>query len=66
MPKYITFNTDQAELARAASGAITFDLTHPCIAYTQDWAGAGLIGADRHEEVHGLEQASTRSSPRRA
>ena len=44
VPKYITFNTDQAELARAASGAITFDLTHPCIAYTQDWAGAGLIG----------------------
>jgi spermidine/putrescine transport system substrate-binding protein len=44
VPKYITFNTDQAELARAASGAITFDLTHPCIAYTKDWAGAGLIG----------------------
>ena len=44
VPKYITFNTDQAELARAASGAITFDLTHPCIAYTEDWAGAGLIG----------------------
>ena len=44
VPKYITFNTDQAELARAASGAITFDVTHPCIAYTQDWAGAGLIG----------------------
>ena len=44
VPKYITFNTDQAELARAASGAITFDITHPCIAYTQDWAGAGLIG----------------------
>jgi spermidine/putrescine-binding protein len=34
VPKYITFNTDQAELARAASGAITFDLTHPCIAYS--------------------------------
>ncbi len=44
VPKYITFNTDQADLAKAASGAITFDLTHPCVAYTEDWAAAGLIG----------------------
>jgi spermidine/putrescine transport system substrate-binding protein len=45
VPKYITFNTDQAELARAASGAITYDLTHPCIAYIPDWQAAGLVGA---------------------
>jgi spermidine/putrescine-binding protein len=45
VPKYITFNTDQAELARAASGAITYDITHPCIAYIPDWQAAGLIGA---------------------
>jgi spermidine/putrescine-binding protein len=45
VPKYITFNTDQAELARAASGAITYDVTHPCIAYIPDWQAAGLIGA---------------------
>ena len=44
VPKYITFNTDQAELARAASGAITYDITHPCIAYIPDWQAAGLIG----------------------
>lgn len=44
VPKYITFNTDQAELARAASGAITYDLTHPCIAYIPDWQAAGLVG----------------------
>jgi spermidine/putrescine transport system substrate-binding protein len=44
VPKYITFNTDQAELARAASGAITYDITHPCIAYIPDWQAAGLVG----------------------
>jgi spermidine/putrescine-binding protein len=45
VPKYITFNTDQADLAKAASGAITYDITHPCIAYIPDWQAAGLIGA---------------------
>ncbi len=45
MPKYITFNTDQADLAKAASGAITYDITHPCIAYIPDWQAAGLVGA---------------------
>jgi spermidine/putrescine transport system substrate-binding protein len=44
VPKYITFNTDQADLAKAASGAITYDLTHPCIAYIPDWKAAGLVG----------------------
>ena len=44
MPKYITFNTDQADLAKAASGAITYDITHPCIAYIPDWKAAGLVG----------------------
>jgi len=45
VPKYITFNTDQAELAKAASGAVQFDLAHPCIAYIPDWKDAGLIKA---------------------
>jgi len=45
VPTYVTFNTDQAELAKAASGAVQFDLTHPCIAYIPDWKDAGLIQA---------------------
>ena len=48
VPKYITFNTDQAELARAASGAITYDITHPCIAYIPGLAGRGPDRPDRH------------------
>lgn len=43
VPKYITFNTDQAELAKAASGAVQYDVVHPCIAYIPDWQAAGLI-----------------------
>ena len=43
VPKYITFNTDQAELAKAASGAVQYDVVHPCIAYIPDWKDAGLV-----------------------
>ena len=64
MPKYITFNTDQAELARAASGAITYDITHPCIAYIPDWKAAGLDRADRHARSSRPSARSTRSSPK--
>jgi spermidine/putrescine transport system substrate-binding protein len=42
-PKYISFNDDQSGLQQAATGAVPFDIAHPCIAYTQDWKDAGLI-----------------------
>ncbi len=40
--KFSFLDDDQQALAKVASG-YEVDITHPCIAYTKDWADAGLI-----------------------
>ena len=63
VPKYITFNTDQAELAARRLGRDHLRHHAPLHRLHPGLAGRRPDRPDRHDEVHGLAARSTRSSP---